>query len=44
MTKRMALLITKATPEAAYASWMMAATAAAMATMVSSGTFCALSS
>ena len=30
MTKRMALLITKATPEAAYASWMMAATAAAM--------------
>ncbi|OYY74487.1 MAG: hypothetical protein B7Y40_04970 [Gammaproteobacteria bacterium 28-57-27] len=30
MSKRMALLITRATPEAAYAPWMMAATAAAM--------------
>ena len=30
MSKRMALLITAATPEAAYAPWMMAATAAAM--------------
>ncbi|MEW5838344.1 MAG: DsrE/DsrF/DrsH-like family protein [Pseudomonadota bacterium] len=30
MKKRMALLITASTPEAAYAPWMMAATAAAM--------------
>lgn len=30
MSKRMALLITSATPQAAYAPWMMAATAAAM--------------
>jgi len=30
VSKRMALLITAATPEAAYAPWMMAATAAAM--------------
>jgi len=30
MSKRMALLITMATPQAAYAPWMMAATAAAM--------------
>jgi len=30
MSKRMALLITAATPQAAYAPWMMAATAAAM--------------
>ncbi len=30
MSKRMALLITAATPQAAYTPWMMAATAAAM--------------
>ncbi len=30
MSKRMALLITGATPQAAYAPWMMAATAASM--------------